>query len=852
LKSLRAITQCLLVAVLAVPLLGATAYRDFHPLELDTRALQVVVGYVADGFNARGIPGARVLLNGVDGHSLETTTDGTGFFRFAALDPAYYPFAESTLNVTHAGYKDAVPIAPSPGVCPFIELQSNTVILMHGFGGSYEGTWGGNSGAFASELTKKFKVVGVDVGGFPWNILPVSVAEEKMHEALDAQCHEQGIQSYDVIAHSMGGLVSRSYLTKSYGRDRINKLVMLGTPNHGSFLAAEALVLGRLLDLALKQLSGGLCCGGVVSYLANQTGLKDLAPGSLFLNTLNYNSSSSLKELVPCWGQFNENSDYGRTTLYSIAGTHHDGWFNAGHAFLGCWLNASDGVVLKSRAYYHDGFTCTDDDLNCPVHHKTEYDRIAQSVCMAAKVAQLLDGTTNCAEQKKLDEGGARSRLPIIDGVVQPGVSFQDSSLINAASVVDFLCISPADSLVYTLESPSGQLIDSEYCAVNPGVAEYTRGFQSAFYSVQNPEAGRWKHHVAAVGSTAPDSLYIVASFDGEVVLEASVDSGIDPDGHFTLEAAFTDAGFAIPAGVVTVEARRPGGTVEPVALLDDGLGGDGVAGDGIYTAAYPAAGEAGTYIFAFDAVTDPESPLAEFRAARQVSTAAWLPDPAIEEPGLVVERAAVPLGGLLDMTMRYTNLGDVPADSVLVTISNVSLGVVLADTLLLNLAAGQSVELGAQWLAVAEGTFNLRAAVEMCGDDMESNPANNGSEIAITVYIPDEVTAVPDGGDPGADPGAQAASRVLLYNSYPNPLEGGAASIRFVVPSAGMSTELAIFDIHGRRVRTILNETLPQGEYVRGWDGGDSSGRPVASGVYFYRLQVAGQIQIKKLVVLR
>jgi hypothetical protein len=181
LKSLRAITQCLLVAFLAVPLLGAAAYRDFHPLELDTRALQVVVGYVSDGFNDRGILGARVLLNGVDGHSLETTTDGTGFFRFAALDPAYYPFAESTLNVTHAGYKDAVPIAPLPSACLFIKLQSRTVILMHGIGGSYEGTWGGNSGAFASELTsQKFKVVGVDVGGFPWNILPVSVAEEKM------------------------------------------------------------------------------------------------------------------------------------------------------------------------------------------------------------------------------------------------------------------------------------------------------------------------------------------------------------------------------------------------------------------------------------------------------------------------------------------------------------------------------------------------------------------------------------------------------------------------------------------------------------------------------------------------
>ena len=38
-----------------------------------------------------------------------------------------------------------------------------------------------------------------------------------------------------VLAHSMGGLVSRSHIQSNQYNDTIQKLVMLGTPNHGSY-----------------------------------------------------------------------------------------------------------------------------------------------------------------------------------------------------------------------------------------------------------------------------------------------------------------------------------------------------------------------------------------------------------------------------------------------------------------------------------------------------------------------------------------------------------------------------------------------------------------------------------------
>lgn len=439
----------------------------------------------------------------------------------------------------------------------------------------------------------------------------------------------------------------------------------------------------------------------------------------------------------------------------------------------------------------------------------------------------------------------------MINGVVLPGASFADSNLINAASAVDFLLLSTADSLVYTLRSPSGQLIDPAYC-VSDSNLEYTRGFQSAMYSVQFPEAGMWKQYVSTVGSTEPDSIQIMVSFDGDVALGVAVDSGIDPLGDFRLLASFVDAGISIPTASVTAVVVRPGGLVEQLDLFDDGVDADDVAGDGVYAAAYPAAGEAGSYSFVFNAVTDPQNPQAEAREARYVAVAAWLPDPAISTAGLTLGSGALPLGGLLDMSASFTNLGTATADSVAVTISNVSLGVVLADTLLLNLGVGQTVELPAQWLAVADGRFTLRATAEIYGDGIESSAANNVAEAAVTVYIPGAATAVPDGDDPGGDGAEATSSLVLLRNSYPNPLATGGANFSFTVPADGMKTELAIFDLRGMRIRTIVNEVLPRGEHVGGWDGSDGTGRQVAGGVYFYRLAVAGQIQIKKLVVLR
>jgi hypothetical protein len=68
---------------------------------------------------------------------------------------------------------------------------------------------------------------------------------------------------------------------------------------------------------------------------------------------------------------------------------------------------------------------------------------------------------------------------------------------------------------------------------------------------------------------------------------------------------------------------------------------------------------------------------------------------------------------------------------------------------------------------------------------------------------------------------------------NYPNPFNP-ATKIRFSLPAAE-HTEVAIFDIKGRRVRTIVNEPLGAEAHEVTWRGQDDNGRTVAAGVYFY-----------------
>ena len=88
------------------------------------------------------------------------------------------------------------------------------------------------------------------------------------------------------------------------------------------------------------------------------------------------------------------------------------------------------------------------------------------------------------------------------------------------------------------------------------------------------------------------------------------------------------------------------------------------------------------------------------------------------------------------------------------------------------------------------------------------------------------------------------------LRHSYPNPFEA-ATSIWFEV-SRSSHVRVVVYDVVGREVATLTDSPLSAGDYVVPWDGLDRSGQPVASGIYFYRLQAGGFSQTRKMVIVR
>jgi len=85
---------------------------------------------------------------------------------------------------------------------------------------------------------------------------------------------------------------------------------------------------------------------------------------------------------------------------------------------------------------------------------------------------------------------------------------------------------------------------------------------------------------------------------------------------------------------------------------------------------------------------------------------------------------------------------------------------------------------------------------------------------------------------------------------NFPNPFTA-ATSIRFSLGRRSSAT-VTVFDASGRMVARFDEGTLDPGEHAVDWDGRDERGRPVTSGVYFYRLEGGGDAAWGKMQVVR
>ena len=90
------------------------------------------------------------------------------------------------------------------------------------------------------------------------------------------------------------------------------------------------------------------------------------------------------------------------------------------------------------------------------------------------------------------------------------------------------------------------------------------------------------------------------------------------------------------------------------------------------------------------------------------------------------------------------------------------------------------------------------------------------------------------------------------LKQNYPNPFNPQ-TKISFTLNNAQpLLVSLLIYDLMGRKVKSLVNDKLSSGFYQLNWDGLNSYGKRIKSGNYFYELRVGNQKLVKKMSLVR
>ena len=92
--------------------------------------------------------------------------------------------------------------------------------------------------------------------------------------------------------------------------------------------------------------------------------------------------------------------------------------------------------------------------------------------------------------------------------------------------------------------------------------------------------------------------------------------------------------------------------------------------------------------------------------------------------------------------------------------------------------------------------------------------------------------------------------SQYTLHQNYPNPFNP-VTTLRYELPEQ-TTVNITIYNMLGRQVRTIINQTQNAGYKSVIWDATNDYGKPVTAGIYLYQIQAVGFIQTKKMVLLK
>jgi len=100
------------------------------------------------------------------------------------------------------------------------------------------------------------------------------------------------------------------------------------------------------------------------------------------------------------------------------------------------------------------------------------------------------------------------------------------------------------------------------------------------------------------------------------------------------------------------------------------------------------------------------------------------------------------------------------------------------------------------------------------------------------------------------SDPPIGLPDSCRLAQNYPNPFNP-MTTIEFYLPKGG-PVKISIHNVLGQLIKSLMDRSMPPGTYTVDWDATDLFDRPVASGIYFYRMEAGDYSSTRKMVLVR
>lgn len=534
----------------------------------------------------------------------------------------------------------------------------------------------------------------------------------QVKQAIQNIKQQTGAEKVDVVAHSMGGLVTRAYISSNDYAGDINNLIMLGTPNEGAPIAASPF-----------SILVGFTQGDILLDLGRYS-MIPYSPSLLLLNL--FYDEKGVNHITIGGKKFTDSLAKGLAIC--LAEPKYCSPFNL----------TTDSIV----PLYSANFTGT--CVEAPVTHASILgDSLTMNAVVRDDVIRALKGQNLTLPPCSEAGGGVLENnieLSSYNGSISTG-QYQTiySSLYVGKPFSAFLSWDSNQDLRLEFTNPLGQTVHSGNYGSFPGTTyqrEILPGGSGVRFSFAQPLVGNWSVHVRG-GALSGNQNYTANLFlQKPVNVSVSVDqSKYAPNQSVIISTDLIDVNIPVLNATVSADVNSPSGVITNVVLYDDGNHSDGSANDGTYANSFASTSQEGTYIFDVSAAgTSGGHPFTIH--SKNAFYVALEPDLQLDHVPLVV-MPSVPLAGQRAFVqVDVNNIGNAQATHASIEFwdGEPANGGVKFYQKSVNVPAGQSVQIKTRWIPTS-GTHTIVVFPSSFNPFLDANYANE--KISKIVVVP-------------------------------------------------------------------------------------------------------------------